>query len=159
MLQGVLLFLLYINDLPLSTDIDIFMFADDSTAVAQASNSTELEIICNLQLKKIQKWFTANRLALNLNKSTFMVFTSDSKPSPRLDIFFEGVNDISITQVPNNSASSVRLLGFWIDEKLTLRDHFSKITNKISKSLFFISRVKRIINIEARKLLYYAHIH
>ena len=68
-----------------------------------------------------------------------MVFTSDSKPAPRLDIFFEGVNDkISINQVPNNSASSVRLLGFWIDEKLTLRDHFSKITNKISKSFFHI---------------------
>ena len=136
------------------------MFADDSTAVAQASNSTELEIICNLQLKKIQKWFTANRLALNLNKSTFMVFTSDSKPSPRLDIIFEGENNnISITQVPNNSAPSVSLLDFWIDEKFTLRDHFSKITNKISKSLFFISRVKWIIYLQARKLLYYAHIH
>lgn len=60
------------------------MFADDSTAIAQAASPRELEILCNEQLVKMQKWFLDNRLALNLKKSTFMVFTLDGKPSPGL---------------------------------------------------------------------------
>ena len=90
-----------------------------------------------------------------------MVFENGRKASSRISLYINGEknNRVKIKQVPNEEEKSVRLLGFWIDEKMSLKEHFSVLTKKISKSLFFMSRVKRLLSLEARKLLYFAHVH
>ena len=89
-----------------------------------------------------------------------MVFSSGLRPSPRINLSANFLNSsVSLDQVPNKSEHTVRLLGFWFNEKLTINDHFLKVASKISRFLFFMRRVRKSLSLEARKLLYFAHIH
>ena len=62
---GPLLFLIYINDLPLASNLLTKLFADDTFLVFSAANISDLQITINLELKKIQNWLTGNKLSLN----------------------------------------------------------------------------------------------
>ena len=89
-----------------------------------------------------------------------MVFSSGLRTSPRINLSANFLNSsVSLDQVPNKSEHTVRLLGFRFNEKLTINDHFLKVASKISRFLFFMRRVRKSLSLEARKLLYFAHIH
>ena len=72
---GPLLFLIYINDLPnVSKFLSFFLFADDTNIYFKSHDLTRLQKIMNRELKKVKKWLDANRLALNIDKTNFVVF-------------------------------------------------------------------------------------
>ena len=72
---GPLLFLLYINDLPLvSKKLTFFLFADDTNIYYEYSDVLEIQKTVNKELKKVRKWLEANRLALNIEKTNFVLF-------------------------------------------------------------------------------------
>ena len=77
---GPLLFLIYINDLPLATNFFIKLFADDTFLCAENENIDQLENTVNFELKKVYDWLASNKLTLNVAKSKF---TSEN-PSPGL---------------------------------------------------------------------------
>ena len=60
---GPLLFLLYINDLPLATS---FLPASLQIILVFISHLLTLILDANTELKKAEKWFQANRLSLNV---------------------------------------------------------------------------------------------
>ena len=69
-----LLFLLYINDFPLSSNFYKFiMYADDTTLYSQFDNARmanhDIELEINTELTNINDWLKINKLALNINKS------------------------------------------------------------------------------------------
>ena len=67
---GPLLFLLYINDLPLCTKIPHFiLFADDTNIIFSHENPLTLELIINKELNHISNWFKLNKLSLNIKKT------------------------------------------------------------------------------------------
>src|SRR6218665_2585751 len=77
---GLLLFLLYINDLTnVSQVLKLVLFADDSTAFLEHCSLAELEIQANSELQKLAEWFKANKLSLNVSKTCYMSFTSSKK--------------------------------------------------------------------------------
>ena len=51
---GPLLFLIFINDIPLASDLGTWLFADDTVLVDSASSLSILESKMNGQVKKIQ---------------------------------------------------------------------------------------------------------
>jgi hypothetical protein len=55
---GPLLFLIYINDLPLSSNLNAFLFADDTTSTASGVNLNQLADFVNQEFKKISKFFS-----------------------------------------------------------------------------------------------------
>lgn len=72
---GPLLFLLYINDLPLCSKIAKFiLFADDTNILFSHHDPKELELIINSELKYISNWFKENKLSLNVKKTNYMIF-------------------------------------------------------------------------------------
>ena len=72
---GPLLFLICINDLPnVSKFLSFFLFADDTNIYFKSHDLTRLQKIMNRELKKVKKWLDANRLALNIDKTNFVVF-------------------------------------------------------------------------------------
>ena len=71
---GPLLFLIFINDLPLSNNFFTLLFADDTTFQIQNSNLTSLFENANVELQKAKVWFQCNKLTLNVSKTKYILF-------------------------------------------------------------------------------------
>ena len=71
---GPLLFLIYINDLPLATEMLTLLFADDSNFLIHGKSLEEIIPKVNLEMKKICDWFRLNELSIHPEKTKFMIF-------------------------------------------------------------------------------------
>ena len=77
---GPILFLIYINDLyNVSKLMKFIIFADDTNMFLSNSNLDYLESVVNNELINLVKWFRANKLSLNVDKISFMIFSSHGK--------------------------------------------------------------------------------
>ena len=77
---GPLLFLIYINDLPNSSDLFKFiMFADDSTLSCSIpkdlNKQPEMIHHINYELERVDKWLRANKIKINVNKTKYLIFS------------------------------------------------------------------------------------
>ncbi len=71
---GPLLFLIYIND-----KLTFSLFADDTNLLYADKKLKTLENIVNTEPLNIYNWLTANKLSLNIKKSSFLIFHSYKK--------------------------------------------------------------------------------
>ena len=108
---GPLLFLLYINDLPLASQMNTTtLYADDTYLMMSDLNLTSLQNRINIELKNIDFWLRKNKLSLNFSKSTFLLI--HKQPSRTIKSTFEiKINDIMLTRSP-----IVKYLGLFIDQ-------------------------------------------
>ena len=78
--SGPLLFLIYINDLPsVSKVVSFYVFADDTNIYFKSSDIVHLQKVMNRELRKVREWQDANHLALNIDKTNFVIFHSPQK--------------------------------------------------------------------------------
>ena len=67
---GSLLFLIYINDLPLAfQDSTISMYAGDTSLCHQSTDTAQLNKAINNDLRKLDNWLHGNKLSLNVAKT------------------------------------------------------------------------------------------
>ena len=79
---GPLLFIIYLNDIPLCSKIFKFIiYADDTTLFSNLGEfkKENRDEMLNAELSKINMWFQLNKLSLNTTKSKFMVFRKPQK--------------------------------------------------------------------------------
>ena len=114
---GPLLFLMYINDLPLATTFETTLYADDTYLAMSDKNLDSLEICANKEISKIDLWLRKNKLPLNYSKSNYMIVNGNPQKT----------TDDNFKLILNNSAliraSSVEYLGLHIDEHLNWSVH------------------------------------
>ena len=86
------------------------MYADDTTLYCNIDQCVN-EYIINEELHKLTKWLGANKLALNISKTNYMIFhTSNRKITyPNLKI-----NNINIERVTQFNFLGVMLIRTWI---------------------------------------------
>ena len=160
-----ILFLIYINDLPLVTDMLTLLFADDSNFIIHGNSLDEIVPKVNLEMKKICDWFRKNELNIHPEKTKFMIFNKKENSINWDDIIINlnfnngGENDQNLIKKLGyiNSESNipaVKFLGIYIDNKLNFEYHIKYIQKKISNSLFVINRVKKLLNERSLKTLY-----
>ena len=100
---GPLLFLIYINDLPLVSNIfSMLMYADDTTLHCNIDQYVNEDVI-NVELAKLSEWLGANKLALNISKTKFMVFHTSNRavkyPNLKINILILNMSLSSIFYV------------------------------------------------------------
>jgi hypothetical protein len=66
-----LLYIIYINDLPLYINklAKVFLFADDTSILDMGNNHAKLEQKIMATLPLMVEWVSANKLALNISKT------------------------------------------------------------------------------------------
>ena len=142
---GPLLFIIYMNDITeCSNFFDFILYADDTTLCASSenlSNQSSLDTYCNIlndELKKLQDWLTVNKLTINLNKTKYTVFNKSGK--------CKSVNlKLKINNTELQHVDSFNYLGFNFDQNMNFKSHVNKVSNKISKTIGLLNRVKRIL--------------
>ena len=71
---GPVLFLCFINDLPLATSLLTLLFADDTAVVDSDTDLPALIKGVNKEIQKIANWFRANRMTVNVSKTKYIIF-------------------------------------------------------------------------------------
>ena len=122
---GPLLFLLYVNDMYRSApDLSFIHYADDTTISFQSDNFATVKTVMERGLLSINEWLNVNRLALNVDKTSFMVITNKTIP----DDF-----QICISNVPISMIDHSRFLGIVIDRNFIISNHIDTLSEKLSK--------------------------
>ena len=144
---GPLLFLLYINDLPnISKKLKFYLFADDTNIFYQSSDLEYLQRTVNKELKKLSAWLNANRLALNISKTNFVIFASKNKPLKNVTLL---LNKKAFEQKDH-----VKYLGILIDSKLTFQAHTSSVAKKIARVTGVMYKIRKFVNESTSRMIY-----
>ncbi len=131
-----LLFLLYINDIPQSLKIMNFhLFADDTSLFYSNKNIDNLEETVNCELAKISDLLIANKLTLNVNKTNFIIIKPRQKKLPR---------NVKLNQNGEmlKESDCVKYLGVLIDKNLSWKNHIKHVTTKVAKSIGILSKIR-----------------
>jgi len=170
---GPILFLCFINDLPCSNMMYSLLFADDTACLVSKKNLNDLFIFANSELHKISIWFKANKLAVNVKKTKYIIFHqrqkqlnlqglklyyNDNDPGEDIPDKKTELGQITIKN-DNDEDKTYKYLGILLDEHLTFDYHINYLCKKLAKSLYFIAKVKNTLPKKALLCLYYSLFH
>ena len=148
---GPLLFLIFINDLPLSLiHGSSLLFADDTTLLHSHRNFRYLKLTVEDDMLRLLDWFRANQLTLNLDKTVCLLFSNQKDPE---------VITINIGNSTLTSSDYVKFLGVWIDRHLNWNKHTSLLLMKLKQNTHLLSTCKKFLQKSTLKLIYYAHLY
>ena len=154
---GPLLFLIFINDLPLflqsmSTYVDLY--ADDTTIYYIDRDKSSLERQLQSSLDSLQKWCRQNGMVLNTDKTKVMLIMSRQKRT----VFGNTTLSLQYNDIDICMTSCDKILGIHVDNNLTWQNHFSFLSKKISSYLWLLSKIKTYLSTKHRLLFYNAYI-
>ena len=144
---GPLLFLCYVNDMPISVKCKLLLYADDSALIISGFDPEKIAEELSRELESCRQWLIDNKLSLHLGKTEAILFGSKRKLK-RVNSFAVKCGDIKIANV-----NRVKYLGLQIDNDLSGTSVIEEITNKCNTRLKFLYRYKDILNLEMRKTL------
>ncbi len=131
---GPLLFLVYINDITLDVDSDIFLFADDTSIFTSGFDNQQLAMRINSDLNKITLWARKWKITINPTKTVCMLFSK--KPSPDKNFIIRVNNDII------GLSDHHKHLGVWLSHNMQWKKHLGEISTKARQRLGCIQRHK-----------------
>lgn len=143
---GPMLFSIYINDFDNCHESFSVRFADDTSILLSGSNINELQHKANREVEQIANWLSSNKLALNANKTTYIII-SNIKQEVNINI---RINNTEIKRVTH-----FKLLGTILDDKLNFKKHIDLVITKIAYFLYVLRKVKGIFSKRILTSLYY----
>ena len=148
---GPLLFLLYINDMcKCSRKLGFVHFADDTTVFLQGKDISSLYDLMNFELRAVDSWLCANKLSLNIDKTSYMIHSYKCKLSDKT---------INIRNTVVRRVSQLKFLGIMVDDSLKFKDHILSVISKISKSTGIIRKLSRVLPHYILRKLYFTLVY
>ena len=149
---GPLLFIVFINDLPLhvsSSDIDLY--ADDTTITSYADfrKMSKLQDSLNMAVSEVVSWASANKLPLNEKKTKVLVVTGK-----RLSSKINYAPEVSIGSTKLTNVCSAKLLGLEIDQDLSFSWHVDSVCKKRSLRIGILKKIRSMLP-HKQRILYY----
>ena len=119
------LFILYINDICNISEIMKFvLFADDTNILCKHENYVSLCELVNIEMSKLSKWFSINKLSLKVKKTSYMLFGNRHVNNDiKIRIDMEEIEKVHVT----------KFLGVYIDYRLDWKRHIDHIINKVTQ--------------------------
>ena len=150
---GPLLFIIFINDFPMSSDLFKFvLFADDSTLTC-SFDETDGEVVARTvsdELTKIDAWLLINKISLNYDKTKFIIFSyrkNFSIPNLKFGNYFIF------------NTNKIKFLGLLIDKNLKFENHVDLINSKIARGNGIIYKLNKYLPQDILRTLYFTLIH
>ena len=147
---GPLLFLLMINDLPITIlSANKLLFADDLKIYARIDSILDCEKLQH-DLNAIADWCNKNRLDINVDKCKSMTYTRKHNPIQ----YTYKIGDTNLDKV-----TQIKDLGVVFDQKLTFNGHIDKISHEAYRNLGFVCRLAKDFKMRSTLIsLYYAYV-
>lgn len=147
---GPLLFLAYINDIVLVPETpNIVLYADDTNVFFHGTNPEIVVRKANMWLKELHLWLLTNDIALNTDKTKYILFRSCNKPMiPNVVLSIAGKKIERVT--------SVKFLGVTFNEHLSWTQHINNLRISLSKTIGMLNRFRNFLPRWFKCQLYYA---
>ena len=144
---GPLLFLIYVNDLPLENRLGkIHLFADDHDNATITAHNKELEIVksqLTVETQNTYNWCRGNGMVVSAEKTKAMLIISKSKES-RLETidrdFYLNVNDTLIENTKHE-----KLLGVIIENNLSWQHQVKKVRKTVIFKLSILRKIRKYL--------------
>ena len=148
---GPLLFLIFTNDFYLCIENgSCLLFADDTSLYYSYKNIRYLKWNIEQDINRIKDWFKANKLTLNILKTECIYFNNKNTT----DTF-----EINIGKTVIKSTNSVKILGIWLDNKLSWKKHTNTLLMKIKQNTTLLQISNKFLTKHCKKNIYYSHIY
>ena len=150
---GPILFLLFINDLPLLLNSCHFeLFADDATAHTSNQN---IEII-NAELQSdfsiAVSWSKQNKLPINYDKTTYMVLGAKKRVQDEYQL------ELSADNHAINKVTKQRLLDIIIDDHLSWTAHIDHLCSTLAAKISLLRQLSAYVPQDVQKMYYQSYI-
>ena len=150
---GPLLFILYINDLAnCCKHGKIRIFADDTAIYFECSNINELISTGRVIMEDLDRWFSANLLTLNTEKSFFCIFRKQ-----RTSLIIPEIIEFNGKSI--NRARSIKYLGITLDEFLNWNEHTSNLCKSLKSFFSVFYNIRDYLFPENCRTIYYTMVY
>ena len=155
---GLVLFLIFINDLPKILEYSaVEIYADDTTISANVdyrSAPGALNQVLQGHVGKVAQWSTDNKMVLNESKTKVMLVAGKrlhkTMSSTSLTVH---VNSVELEQVQFH-----KLLGVIIDTQLNFNEDIENLCKKVTQRIAVLKIIRRHLHLNQRILYYNAMI-
>ena len=147
------LFLLYINDLPINIQGGrTILFADDTNIKIEATNANILNKKIKEFMQQLSSLFYSNKLVINTDKTTAISFHAwQNKSNLKPEIIFQ---DMDIRY-----KNETKFLGLYLTEDVKWDVHIKHVSNILNKHYYVIQSLKLVTSINTLRSIYFANFH
>ena len=148
---GPLLFNIYVNDLNEALKHSKYLlYADDTTIYITGTDIKSMYSVMNDDLNNLSNWFRANKLALNIRKTKYILFS--------VKILYNRLT-LSINNTCINRVDNLKFLGIHIDSELKWNVHTNYVGKRVAGGLYALNCTKHMLQSTHLRSIYFALVH
>jgi hypothetical protein len=150
---GPLLFLLYINDLPVNIhDENLVMFADDIIVLISDSDKRLLQTKIDRVVAELGTWVIRNDLMVNAGKTGVMLFLNR-----QTHVLVKPL--VTFNNMNVDYTAEIKFLGIQIMDTLKWHSHVQLLADKLCKVAFVINSLKEVLSPNLIRNIYFTKFH
>lgn len=147
---GPLLFVIYINDLPMTTDNKIIMYADDTNALISGRDLDCAVAGASNTYRDVLMWCEQNHLSLNAEKTEAIIFRSSHSLRDYPQEIVLDKSGVSLTD-------HTKFLGVIVDFNLNWKLHVDYLSRKLNSVLYTLRVLSQQVDLSVLRIVYHAN--